>query len=156
MHFSRFQQCIDAKSTSRTPIKPLQSLHGTSYRTAACIEALLSDHTAICLLLHAVILCDSCVTDFMAAYNAKLETQAEKQSRINAFVCKPVLLRLASDISSLSLSAVKPDARVHDRSDNWSTPLQHDKSFASSCNRLCTEMHCPLGTSLMVAGFNKT
>ena len=89
------------------------------------------------------------------SYNAKLETQAEKQSRINAFVCKPVLLRLASNILSLTLSAVKPDARVHDRSDIWSMPLQQHKIFASSLNRLCTKLHCPLGTFSMAAGFNK-
>ena len=89
------------------------------------------------------------------SYDAKLETQVEKQSRLNAFVCKPVLLRLASEMLSLTLSAAKPDARVHDRSDIWSAPLQQHKTFASSCNRLCTEMHCPLNTASMAAGFDK-
>ena len=89
------------------------------------------------------------------SYDAKLDTQAKKQNRINAFVCKPVLLRLASDILSLTLSAVKPDARKHDRSDIWSTPLQQHKDFAAALNRLCTKMNCPLDTSSMAAGFNK-
>lgn len=90
------------------------------------------------------------------SYNAKLQTQAGKQSKINAFVCKPVLLRQASDILSLTLSAVKPDARVHDRSDIWSVPLHQHRNFASSLNTLYTKMNCPLGTSLMAAGSTKS
>ena len=86
---------------------------------------------------------------------ATLEIQSEEQSRINAFVCKPILLRLANDVLSLTLSAVKPDARVHDRSDVWSTPLQQYKEFAFSLCTLCTKMHCPLGVSSMAAAFNK-
>lgn len=87
--------------------------------------------------------------------DAKLEIQAEKQSRIIAFVCMPVLLGLASDVLSLTLSAVKPDAGVHERSDVWSTPLQQHKNFASSLSTLCTKMHCPLGASSMAAAFDK-
>ena len=89
------------------------------------------------------------------AYDKKLDTQAERQNRISAFVCKPVLLRLASDILSLTLSAVRPDARAHDKSDIWSMPLQQHKKFASSLSRLCTKMNCPLGASTMASGFNK-
>lgn len=81
--------------------------------------------------------------------------QSQRQNRVNAFVCKPVLLRLASDILSLTLSAVKPDARVHGRSDTWSTALQEHQNFASSLNRLCNKMHCPLSTCSITACFNQ-
>ena len=73
-------------------------------------------------------------------FDAKLLAQSKKQSRVNAFVCKPILLRLASDILSLTLSAVKSDARVHDKSDMWSTPYSNTKvlllpstSYAPKC-----------------------
>lgn len=87
-------------------------------------------------------------------FDDKLKAQTEKQDAVTAFTGKPVLLRLASDILSLTLSAVRQDS-IHGATDNiWDQPLNWPQGFASHLQRLCQQQHCPLNGSMIAVASN--
>lgn len=89
-----------------------------------------------------------------SSFDKKLTTMKEKQDAVTAFTAKPVLLRLASDILSMTLSAVRPDSRRGATDNIWDQPLHRHQSFASQLKKLCQQQRCPLNGSTIAVAFN--
>ncbi len=87
-------------------------------------------------------------------FNDRLNAQTEKQNAVTAFTAKPVLLRLASDILSLTLSAVRPDSKRGVTENIWDQPLKQHQDFADQLNKLCQRQSCPLSGSTIDVAFN--
>ncbi len=88
------------------------------------------------------------------SFEDKLIAQSAKQQAVTAFTAKPVLLRLASDILSLTLSAVRKDSKRGATENIWDQPLNRHPTFASQLQMLCQEQHCPLDGSTVAVAFN--
>ena len=73
-----------------------------------------------------------------SSFDKKLETMKEKQDEVTAFTAKPVLLRLASDILSMTLSAVRPDLRRGATDNIWDQPSNRHQSFATTFSVVST------------------
>ena len=58
-----------------------------------------------------------------SSFDDKLKAQTDKQKAVTAFIAKPVLLRLASDILSLTVSTVRQDAKRGASENSWDQPL---------------------------------
>ena len=56
-------------------------------------------------------------------FDNKLKAQTDKQKAGTAFIAEPVLLRLASDIVSLTVSTVRQDAKCDASENSWDQPL---------------------------------
>ena len=88
------------------------------------------------------------------SFDDKLQAQTEKQDAVTAFTVKPILLRLASDILSLTLSAVRQDSICSATNNSWNQPLSQHQGFASQLQKLCQKQHCPLNGSTIAVVFN--
>lgn len=88
------------------------------------------------------------------SFDDKLKAQTEKQDAVAAFTVKPVLLRLASDILSLTLSAVKRDTKRGVNDNIWEQPLSQHQSFACQLKTLCEQQRDPLKGSTIAVAFN--
>lgn len=58
-----------------------------------------------------------------SSFDDKFKAQTDKQKAVTAFIAKPVLLRLASDILSLTVSTVRQDAKRGASENSWDQPL---------------------------------